>query len=171
MKVSTPTTAKKKARIDQPTTRVVMTPSIDRRRSPRSLGLSARMRHLPASVLRPGVSTWCRQHTEATDEGGTSASYPGAEPGLRSAADSGTAAGAKVRAGRELSAAFGAVLDGGRERLAAAHAEARARRVLRLAGRAHRAGRGLRRPALLRPALRLAVLRAALAVGRHPRHP
>ena len=45
-----------------------------------------------------------------------------------------------MRAGRELGAAFGAVLDGGRQRLAAAHAELRARRVLRLAGRAHRAG-------------------------------
>ena len=45
-----------------------------------------------------------------------------------------------MRGGRELGAAFGAVPDGGRERLAAAHAELRPGRVLRLAGRAHRAG-------------------------------
>jgi len=49
-----------------------------------------------------------------------------------------------VRAGRELGAALRAVLDGGRECVTAARAELRPRRVLRLAGRAHRAGRGLR---------------------------
>src|SRR6185312_10501951 len=70
---------------------------------------------------------------------------PGTEPAaVPSAADAGAAAGAEVRAGRELGAAFRAVLDGGRERLTAAHAELRSRRVLRLAGRARRAGRGLR---------------------------
>src|SRR6266566_2107423 len=57
---------------------------------------------------------------------------PGTKPGLRSAPDPGPAAGAEARAGRELGAAFCAVLDGGRERLAAAHAKTRTRRVLRL---------------------------------------
>src|SRR5262249_20595942 len=66
---------------------------------------------------------------------------PGTEPGaVGSGADAGAAAGAEVRAGREFGAALRAVLDGGRERLTAAHAELRPRRVLRLAGRAHRAG-------------------------------
>jgi drug/metabolite transporter (DMT)-like permease len=57
---------------------------------------------------------------------------PGSGTGL------GTAAGAEPRAGRELGAAFGAVLDGRRHPLAAAHAELGPGRVGRLARRAHR---------------------------------
>jgi len=62
-----------------------------------------------------------------------------------------------VGAGREFGAALGAVLDGGRELLAAAHAEPRAGRVGRLAGRARRTG--LRRSRLL------LLGRGTLAVG------
>src|SRR5262249_729490 len=86
---------------------------------------------------------------------------PGTEPAaLASGADPGAAAGAEVRAGREFGAALRAVLDGGRERLAAAHPELRPRRVLCLAGRAHRAGRGL-----LGRALRLGRAAVLLAAG------
>ena len=54
-KVSTPTRAKPKARIDHPTVRGVMTPSIACLRSPGRRGFSAWIRHLPAPALPPGV--------------------------------------------------------------------------------------------------------------------
>ena len=79
-----------------------------------------------------------------------------------SGADLGAAAGAEARAARELGTAFGAVLDGRREPLAAAHAELGPGRVGGLAGGAHRPG-GL----LGRGALRLAPARPALG-GRYP---
>src|SRR6266576_1250913 len=92
---------------------------------------------------------------------------PGTEPAaVPSAADAGAAAGAEVRAGREFGAALRAVLDGGRERLTAAHAELRPRRVRCLAGRAHRAGRGLLgRRSALRLAAVLGPAGTALTVG------
>src|SRR5581483_6831908 len=82
-----------------------------------------------------------------------------------SAADTGAARRAEVRARRQIGAAFGAVLDRRGQRLAATHAELRARRVGRLTLSADDTGRRGRRCPALRPRpLRLLAVRWLLPV-------